>query len=245
MQKNFLLYPISIVVPVYNEADNVGKLWTEIVYALPLSQFLYEIIFVNDGSNDDTQNYLRLLLEKDHNIILITHCRNYGQSAALISGVNAAKYPLIVTIDGDGQNDPADIPLLIEKYDASDKNAVIYGNRVRRHDNWSRRQSARIANYVRRMLLRDTCPDAGCSLKLFPKEAFLSLPRFNHFHRFLPSLFMREGLNSICADVNHRPRLYGKSKYTIGNRLWAGIVDLIGVMWLLRRPCKAECKQNI
>jgi dolichol-phosphate mannosyltransferase len=173
-----------------------------------------------------------------NNLQVIRHKSNFGQSAALVTGAKAACYPWLVTMDGDGQNDPADIPLLFAQL--KDSSTVVLGNRKKRDDNQLRRLSSKIGNGIRQWLLTDDCPDTGCSLKLFPKDAFLALPHFNHLHRFLPALFKRAGFKLVNVPVNHRPRLYGVSKYGVLNRLFVGIHDLIGVRWLLKRPCSPE-----
>lgn len=237
-------YSFSIVIPVYNESKNVETLSAEIIQAIPLTQYQYEIIFVNDGSSDDTTHYLEKLSQQYSHIQVVSHRKNYGQSAGLVSGVKTAIYPWIITLDGDGQNDPNDILSLFNKLEHTHthKPCVVFGNRRKRNDNWIRKYSSRIGNNVRRTLLKDNCPDTGCSLKLFPRDAFLALPHFNHLHRFLPALFKRAGFSLINVPVNHRPRVHGVSKYGVGNRLWVGISDLLGVMWLIRRPCHPEIK---
>lgn len=232
------LIDLSIIIPVYNEADNVEALYHEIVLALPNDRFIYEIIFVDDGSKDGTDACLEMLSQSYETVRVVYHKQNSGQSSALLSGAKAAKYSMLVTLDGDGQNDPKDIPRLFEQL--HDSHTVVLGNRKKRDDNLLRRFSSLVGNGVRRCLLKDDCPDTGCSLKLFPRDAFLSLPHFNHFHRFLPALFKRAGFNLVNIPVNHRPRWHGVSKYGVMNRLFVGIHDLIGVRWLLKRPCAPE-----
>lgn len=236
-------YSLSVVIPVYNESGNVETLTQEIIDTLS-AQYAYEIIFVDDGSQDDTPECLNTLAKKNSCMKIVTHAKNYGQSAGLISGAKAAQYPWIVTLDGDGQNDPADIPKLFEALKNSSSSSVIFGNRQKRNDNWLRKISSRVGNNIRQWLLKDNCPDTGCSLKLFAREAFLELPRFNHLHRFLPALFQRAGFQVINVPVSHRSRLYGISKYGVKNRLWTGIVDILGVMWLCRRPCHPKTKEQ-
>ncbi|CDZ78636.1 Undecaprenyl-phosphate 4-deoxy-4-formamido-L-arabinose transferase [Legionella massiliensis] len=232
------LHDLSVVIPVYNEVDNVEELYKEIEAALPAERFLYEVIFIDDGSTDGTVARLQELAKVHANLRAVFHKRNYGQSAALVSGARAARYSMLVTLDGDGQNDPADIPRLFEQL--QDSRTVVLGNRKKRDDNGLRKISSRIGNGVRRSLLKDECPDTGCSLKLFPKDAFLTLPHFNHLHRFLPALFKRAGYKLVNLPVNHRSRWHGVSKYGVMNRLFVGIHDLIGVRWLLKRPCAPE-----
>ncbi|STX28238.1 glycosyl transferase, group 2 family protein [Legionella beliardensis] len=235
-----LIY-LSIIIPVYNEADNVAHLYQEIAAALPAEQFTFEVIFVDDGSTDETVSRLQSLARENPLLRLVCHKRNYGQSAALVSGARAAKYPMLVTLDGDGQNDPADIPRLFTYL--SNTKTVVLGNRKKRDDNYIRKMSSLVGNKVRQSLLHDQCPDTGCSLKLFPRDAFLSLPHFNHLHRFLPALFKRAGYTLVNVPVNHRPRWHGVSKYGVMNRLFVGIHDLIGVRWLLKRPCAPEISE--
>lgn len=237
-------HSLSIVIPVYNESDNIEALSLEIMQALPSEQYQYEIIFVDDGSQDDTPQRLKALSQKYDAVKVVSHEKNYGQSAGLISGGKAAQYPWIITLDGDGQNDPADIPLLFNKLNNTSNPCVVLGNRKKRNDDWVRKLSSRIGNSVRQHFLKDDCPDTGCSLKLFPRDAFLELPRFNHLHRFLPALFQRAGFSVINVPVNHRERLHGVSKYGVSNRLWTGIVDMLGVMWLIRRPCHPKTKSG-
>ncbi|KTD07168.1 glycosyltransferase family 2 protein [Legionella jamestowniensis] len=229
---------VSIIIPVYNEVDNVEGLYKEIVAALPSERFIYEIIFVDDGSTDGTTECLKALSQSYSNLKVVYHKKNFGQSAGLVSGARAAQYSMLVTLDGDGQNDPNDIPRLFEHL--HDSRTVVFGNRKKRDDNTLKKLSSRIGNGIRQRLLNDDCPDTGCSLKLFPRDAFLVLPHFNHLHRFLPALFKRAGFKLVNLPVNHRPRWHGVSKYGVMNRLFVGIHDLIGVRWLLKRPCSPE-----
>jgi dolichol-phosphate mannosyltransferase len=229
---------LSVVIPVRNEADNVAPLADEIVNALaPVCSF--EIIFVDDGSTDATvENICAVRRNGLSQLRLIRHDQGAGQSIAVYTGVRAARADWIATLDGDGQNDPADIRLLLGARDqaqaASDLRLII-GNRKTRKDTWVRRMSSRIANGVRKRMLNDDAPDTGCGIKVFERAAFLELPAFNHMHRFLPALFRRAGYRVISVPVSHRARLRGQSKYGISNRLWVGIVDMLGVRWLLQR----------
>lgn len=229
---------LSIVIPVYNEADNVETLYKEIAASLSVEEYRFEVIFVDDGSTDNTPEHLKNLARFHKNVRVREHKKNYGQSAALVTGARAAQYPLLITLDGDGQNDPHDIPYLLAQW--VDHRTVILGNRKKRDDNKLRRLSSRIGNGIRQWCLADDCPDTGCSLKIFPREAFLALPHFNHLHRFLPALFKRAGFKLVNVPVNHRPRLHGVSKYGVMNRLFVGIHDLVGVRWLIKRPCAPE-----
>ena len=232
---------LSVVIPFYNEADNVEPLLQRVCSALS-GHLAYEIVAVDDGSGDGTWACLTRIGKAMPALRVLRHRSNFGQSAALLSGVRAAGAAWIVTMDGDGQNDPADIPRLLAARDARPAGAplLVAGNRLVRNDSWLRRLSSRIANRVRSALLKDDCVDTGCGLKLFPRETFLELPHFDHMHRFLPALFRRAGVTVVNVPVNHLPRLRGRSKYGVMNRLGVGIVDLVSVMWLQRRPCRPE-----
>ena len=228
---------VSVVIPVCNEQDNVLPLAREIHDALG-GRYRHETIFVDDGSTDGTAEAVRAArADGMPRIRLVRHSVRSGQSAAIATGVRAARAPWIATLDGDGQNDPADIPNLLDRAgDASSSRLrLVMGNRTTRRDTWLRRLSSRVANGVRGWLLRDGTPDTGCGIKVFDRAVFLDMPRFDHMHRFLPALFQREGYEVVSMPVNHRERTRGKSKYGLHNRLWVGIVDLVGVMWLIRR----------
>jgi dolichol-phosphate mannosyltransferase len=228
---------LSVVIPVCNEVENVLPLAQETKAALAALQ-PFEIIFVDDGSTDGTAAAVAAARESGiPEIRLLQHSRRCGQSAAVWSGVRAARADWVATLDGDGQNDPADIPVLIEALSAAGDESLrlVMGNRTTRRDTWLRRLSSRIANGVRGRLLHDGTPDTGCGIKLMHRATFLELPRFNHMHRFLPALFQRAGAKVISVPVRHRPRTRGRSKYGVHNRLWVGIVDLFGVRWLIAR----------
>ncbi|WP_017365224.1 glycosyltransferase family 2 protein [Methylococcus capsulatus] len=228
---------LSVVVPVHNEIDNLESLIGEITRALtPLGD--YEIVYVDDGSTDGTLEKLRALKASVPVLRVLRHVRCCGQSTALRTGILAARGAWIATLDGDGQNDPADIPRLLEALDrlgGETGRGMVAGYRRKRKDTGWRRFSSRIANAVRGGLLRDNTPDTGCGLKVFSRALFLELPYFDHMHRFLPALTQRAGAPVVSVEVNHRPRLSGVSKYGTWHRLWVGIVDLFGVMWLQRR----------
>jgi dolichol-phosphate mannosyltransferase len=228
---------VSVVIPVCNEEENVEPLAREIAAALD-GKYVHEIVFVDDGSTDGTAAAaLRARAAGLPQLRLLRHAVRSGQSAAVATGVRAARAPLIATLDGDGQNDPADIPRLIAtlRDAASDRLRLVMGNRTSRRDTWLRRVSSRVANGVRGSLLKDGTPDTGCGIKVFDRSVFLDMPRFDHMHRFMPALFQREGYEVVSVPVNHRERTRGKSKYGLHNRLWVGIVDLFGLAWLRRR----------
>jgi dolichol-phosphate mannosyltransferase len=232
---------LSVVVPVYNEAENVLPLVAEIHAALGSSGPPFEVVYVDDGSSDETPARLAEARARFPRLRVVRLARNCGQSTAIYQGVKAARGRLITTLDGDGQNDPAEILRLIAALPKGVSPVpLVAGLRQKRHDNWLRRVSSRIANGLRSRLLKDRTPDTGCSLKLFEREAFLGLPFFDHMHRFLPALFRRQGREVVLVSVGHRPRLHGVSKYGVMNRLWVGIVDLFGVMWLQRRMTSPE-----
>ena len=230
---------LSVVIPVHDEADNVGPLAAETHAALD-GRVEFEIVYVDDASGDDTPQRLRELARNDPRLRVLRHRVNAGQSTALLTGVRHARGALIATLDGDGQNDPADIPALLARWHdeqraGADGPLLIAGWRASRRDTWIRRLSSRIANGVRRRVLGDGTPDTGCGLKLFRRDDFLALPYFDHLHRFLPALVIRHGGRVVSVPVNHRPRLRGRSHYGVGNRLFVGIVDMGGVLWLRRR----------
>ncbi len=236
---------LSIVVPVRNEQDNILPLLAEIHAALG-ERLEYEIVYVNDGSADNTAQVLREAMGRYPRLRVISHRHSCGQSAALFTGVRAARGAWIATLDGDGQNDPADLPMLLAARTAPGRPAnlqLLTGYRRARRDNWIKRISSRIANGVRSRLLGDATPDTGCGLKLILRSTYLELPFFDHMHRFLPALVQRNGGATVSVDVNHRPRARGESNYGVLDRLWVGIVDLFGVMWLRRRMRRAETSE--
>jgi dolichol-phosphate mannosyltransferase len=227
---------VSVVVPVCNEEQNVEPLAREVAAALAGRAF--ELLYVDDGSTDGTAAaVLRARESIGPQVRLLRHSARSGQSAAVCTGVHVARASWIATLDGDGQNDPADIPKLLAARDdpANAGVSLFMGHRVKRRDTGWRRLQSRIANGVRARLLGDATPDTGCGIKLMQRETFLELPRFDHMHRFLPALYQRAGSRVVSVPVNHRPRAAGSSKYGMLDRLWVGIVDLLGVMWLRRR----------
>ena len=223
---------VSIVIPLYNEAENLPALAEQIRAAMKSVEQSYEVVLVDDGSSDGSLEVMRQLAAKDSRLRLVHLYRNSGQSAALSAGFDAARGKVIVTLDADLQNDPADVPLLLAELRDCD---MVAGVRSRRQDSWVRRMSSRVANGVRRRVLHDAATDTGCSLKAFRTDAVRDLPRFVGMHRFLPALVQLAGGSVKQVAVNHRPRLHGSPKYNIRNRLWRGVVDLLGVYWLQRR----------
>lgn len=226
----------SVVSPVRNEAENVESLVGEITAAL--SGRAYEIIFVDDASQDDTRARLFALKDKVPNLRVIGHRKNAGQSRAVRTGVIAARSNVIVTLDGDGQNDPADIPGLLSQLnrgDAPGELALIQGKRAKRMDSGWKRMGSRWANSVRRSILKDSNSDSGCGMRAFRRDAYLQLPYFDHMHRYLPALMMSDGLMVEERPVGHRARQHGRSNYTNFGRLAVAISDMRGVMWLRKR----------
>jgi dolichol-phosphate mannosyltransferase len=226
---------VSIVVPVRNEADNVAPLIAEIAAALD-GRWIYEIIYVNDGSTDATAERLVAAMRQQANLRQIRHATSTGQSAAVRSGVRAARGAIVATLDGDGQNNPAFLPDLISTIEkGGERVGLVAGQRVGRKDTGFKKIQSRIANTVRNGILRDGTRDTGCGLKAFRREVFLALPYFDGLHRFLPALVRREGYQIAYVDVIDRPRHSGVSNYGFFDRLWIGIIDLAGVWWLIRR----------
>jgi dolichol-phosphate mannosyltransferase len=224
---------LSVVVPVRNEAPNVAPLIAEIEAAL--AGLPHEIVYVDDGSTDATPAALHEAQAAGAPLRHFRHRASCGQSAAIVTGVKAARGTWIATLDGDGQNDPTDIPRLLARAEAEDGPILVAGHRVNRRDSWVKRRSSRIANRVRARLLGDATPDTGCGLKVFPRALFLDLPHFDHMHRFLPALVLRQGGRVVSEPVNHRPRLRGASNYGTLDRLAVSLFDLVGMVWLQRR----------
>ena len=233
---------ISVVVPVRNEAPNILSLISEIRAALV--GISHEIVYVDDGSTDATPQRLRQALAEGAPLRIIRHKSSCGQSAGVITGVNQARGVWIATLDGDGQNDPASIPEMLARAQTEERTGpqpiLIAGWRQKRRDTSAKRWGSRIANRVRASILRDATPDTGCGLKVFRRDAFQTIPHFDHMHRFLPALFIRQGGRVISVPVNHRPRLEGQSNYNNWQRVRVGIVDLAGMYWLQRRWRAAE-----
>lgn len=236
-QKRLRTVAVSIVVPLYNEVESVYTLLEELAESLD-GRIDYEVLCVDDGSTDGTGALLECTEEALPRVRTIRHRERAGQSAAILTGARAARFPWILTMDGDGQNNPSDILRLVaalEEPKRARELKLVAGIRRKRRDSWLKRTSSRLANAVRRRLLRDDVIDTGCGLKLIDREAFLALPTFDHMHRFLPALIRRNGGELTVVDVDHRPRRQGHSKYGLHDRLWVGIVDLFGMLWLARR----------
>ena len=231
---------ISIIVPVRDEAGNIAPLIAELAAAFQGRAI--ELIYVNDASTDATDAELRGAQANHPFLRIITHRHHAGQSAALRSGILGARSALIATLDGDGQNLPADLRLLEEAWHQEKKRGstlvMVAGMREKRYDTWSKRLASKCAKHLRLWLLGDQHPDSGCGIKIFDRALFLRLPYFDHIHRFMPILARREGAAVLAVPVRHRPRGMGKSKYRIVDRAWVGVLDIMGVWWLMRRAAK-------
>lgn len=235
---------LAVVVPVHNEAGNIASLIREIRAALD-GRLAFEIIYVDDGSSDNTAEALQKEARECDVLRVLRHRVSAGQSAAITTGIRAARSPIIATLDGDGQNDPADIPALLDIYlaDGDSGRLMVAGLRAKRRDTWIKRISSKIANAIRAGLLKDNTADTGCGLKVFSRQTFLSFPGFDHMHRYFPALMIRAGGRVRSVPVNHRPRLQGVSNYGTLDRLLVGIFDLVGVMWLQRRASLPEVEE--
>lgn len=226
---------VSVVVPVRNEAGNIALLVAEIAKALE-GQWSFEVVYVDDGSTDGTEAELKRLMTQHAWLRRVRHKQSCGQSAAVRTGVAAARASIVATLDGDGQNDPAFIPALVRALEAGNPRVgLVAGQRVGRKSSGFKKLQSRIANAVRGAVLRDGTRDTGCGLKAFRRAVFLGLPYFDGLHRFLPALIQREGFHIGYVDVVDRPRAHGVSNYGMWDRLWIGILDLAGVWWLIRR----------
>jgi glycosyltransferase involved in cell wall biosynthesis len=233
---------ISIVIPVYNEEESLPLLDAEIRQAMrPLGRS-YEVIYVDDGSTDGSAAVLRRLLREDPAVRIVHQRRNSGQSAALDAGYRFAHGGIVVTLDADLQNDPADIPRLLERMDGHD---VVSGVRARRQDSWVRKASSRVANRVRNRVTRDDVTDVGCTLRACRAEVLRRVPMFDGMHRFLPTLLKMEGARTTEIPVHHRPRLHGLPKYNISNRLWRALADLLAVRWMQKRRIDRSLSEEI
>lgn len=230
-------FSVSVVIPAKNEADNIEKLVSEVCSSLE-GLYHFEIIYVDDGSTDATAaNVIKASYVYPNTIRLIQHEQSVGQSTAIYSAVHAARGQLIVTLDADGQNNPVDISKLLKRactYSVSSHFCIAGYRKARKDTAWKRFQS-KVANKVRSFLLNDDTPDTGCGLKVFPKATFIKLPYFDHMHRYLPALVKRMGGTIDIVEVSHRDREHGQSKYGMWGRLFAGLLDMLGVMWLQKR----------
>lgn len=234
---------LSVVVPVFNERDNVAPLISEILAALR-GVTTFEIVYVDDQSRDDTAAVLQSLKAATPELRILQHATQSGQSTAIRTGVKGARGAWIATLDGDGQNDPADLPRLLTARDSGDPSVKLYaGWRVNRQDSGSKRWASKYANAIRARMLHDDTPDTGCGTKLFEREAFLDLPYFDHMHRYLPALMQRSGWKTVSIPVNHRPRGAGVSKYNNLQRALVGIRDLMGVAWLIVRSKRTAVRE--
>ncbi len=236
---------ISIVIPAFNEEGNISKLVAETFAAMPDDQ-IGEVIVVDDSSSDGSVAELAELKNRFAKLRVIRHLTNAGQSASLRTGILAARFPVIAQMDGDGQNDPRDIPALLTKLaEPGDRSgpALVGGVRTKRRDTGSKRMASKFANWLRDLILRDDCPDTGCGIKVYWRDAYLRLPFFTSIHRYLPALFQTYGLKTAYAPVNDRPRMLGVSKYNNLNRALIGIYDLFGVAWLRRRTRHPEMSE--
>lgn len=222
----------SLVIPIFNEGENIEKLIDEIFSSLS-SYESFELIFVNDASTDNTHKIIGAL-QKKYNFKTINNNKNYGQSFSISRGIKDSKHGIIVTLDGDGQNNPKDIPKLVDYYIGNKNISLVGGIRKKRSDSLVKIISSKLANKIRSQILKDECSDTGCSLKVFDKKIFLSFPYFDGIHRFLPALFKGYGCNNYYIDVDHRPREKGSSKYGTIERLYRGIFDIIRVMKIIK-----------
>lgn len=239
---NFEIPHYSIVIPLKNESENITSLINEIVNALDPYKVPYEILCIDDGSTDNTLEVLAKLQEKTKPLRILSFDRNYGQSSAFDAGFKMAKAPFIITLDGDGQNNPADIPLLIDKKEEAD---LVCGIRQKRKDVWHKRMISRLANFVRSRFCKDGVEDTGCSLKLYRKEALAKIKLFHGMHRFLPALFVMEGYRIAEVKVSHRPRLHGKTNYNFMNRSLNTFFDMLAVRWMARRSLRWQIEKEL
>ncbi len=226
----------SVVVPLHNEEGNIESLVREIhaIFSEDLRQ-VYELVLVDDASSDATADRVKELMKKFPLIKFLRHSKQAGQSRALKSGIDQSKYDIIITLDGDGQNNPADIPLMVQAFKEQKCQGLVIGHRQKRQDPGVKRYVSRWAFQFRQWILKDTAPDSGCGLKIFSKLLFQNMPFFNHIHRYFPSMTRRVGEPVLSVPISHRPRGAGSSNYGTLDRLWVGLVDIFGVRWLLKR----------
>jgi dolichol-phosphate mannosyltransferase len=236
------MIPLSVVIPAYNEEGAIADLVREVLAVLPKGQ-VAEVIVVDDASDDGTAAVMRGLMASDARVRLVRHAARAGQSAAVRSGVRAARSALVATLDGDGQNPPADIARLAAAW-SPEGPRLVGGHRTTRRDSWSKRAASRAGNAIRQALLNDDCPDSGCGLKVFSRDDHLDLPFFHGQHRYLPALFRAQGVETLFLPVGHRARVHGRSKYDNLRRALAGAVDLLGVAWLVRRARPVAAREE-
>lgn len=223
---------VTVIIPARDEALNLPVLLDEVGAAL--HALAYEVVVVDDGSTDGTWELLTRRASNDRRLRPVRHVKSAGQSTSVWQAARVARGEWLATLDGDGQNDPADVPRLLARAWEGDV-ALVAGHRTSRRDDWIKRVSSRVANNVRSSLLKDGTPDTGCGLKVVRRDVFLALPYFDHMHRFLPALVQAQGGQCVSVPVGHRARKAGKSHYGVHNRLWAGLIDMLGVMWLRHR----------
>ena len=233
---------ISIIIPIMNEEENIIVLAEELNSAFKTKSWEWECLWIDDGSTDKSNRILTALSEQDPHHTLITFEKNAGQSAAFHAGFHAAKGKIIATIDGDRQNDPADLPIVADKILSEDWD-MVNGYRATRQDNWIRKMVSKIGNGVRNAVTGKTVRDVGCSTRAFKRECVQELPCFKGMHRFLPTFISMKGYNITEIPVNHRQRELGTSKYTTWNRMWVGIADVTGVLWLRKRAFNYRIKK--
>lgn len=243
MQEPCLLY--SIVIPIYNEADNIIPLLEEVEWVMHAYPHLWELIYVDDGSTDASGDILQKLVEAKPYVRCISLKKNYGQTSALAAGIRASRGTWVVTLDGDGQNDPRDIPLLIETCANASSCDLVSGIRRKRRDPWYKRIISKMANTIRSRVLNDKIQDTGCSLKMYRRSCFEKVPLFNGMHRFLPALFQIEGYSTKEVVVHHRERRRGKSKYHLFNRGASLLFDLFAVAWMRKRKLAYEIEREL
>ncbi len=223
---------VSLIMPCYNEQENLAPLVQQLKHALESCTTSYELIFIDDGSNDMTENCLRNLTQEDKRVRGISHTKNFGQSAALLTGIQHARGEVVISMDADLQNDPADIPAMLELLKNAD---AVCGIRQIRQDSRVKKISSRVANWFRQWLLQDEILDAGCCFRAIRRDALQQLPAFRALHRFLPTILKIHGYRVTQMSVRHHPRIHGYSKYGVGNRLFVGIYDLVGIAWYKSR----------
>ena len=229
---------VSVVIPFFNEESNVNKLLDELIYNFNEQKITFELILVNDNSTDNTLKKLKIFEDKYKEIKIINNIQNVGQSFSLIKGIKNACFDTIITLDGDGQNNPKDIKNLLKEFSKNKDVKLVGGIRAKRKDSFIKKISSKIANKIRKYILNDNCNDTGCSLKVFSKKAFLEFPEFKGVHRFLPALFKGYGHKTMFINVDHRARIHGKSKYGTVGRLNRGLVDLFKVYLIIKRQNK-------